>query len=151
MLITINRFGIEFKIESSWLEQAGLAANSQRGGHIQLYQDNYPKSKLCNISDIYIPERSVPIFNKTQYRGDQITAQRRTVSILIGIAKNESLMPIQLLEYTGSQNYKYQLYDGWHRLHCAIALGHEQIPAQLEPFDENDRIIEGYVEIKLAN
>jgi len=50
------------------------------------------------------------------------------------------LPPVKVVESSQLDLYRFKLTDGCHRLHCAIAFGHTQIPAK---WGSNANILEG--------
>ncbi|WP_246504916.1 hypothetical protein [Microvirga antarctica] len=89
---------------------------------------NYEVGTIVEISLVDPPARAdgVPNFDSPDPDRPGIT---RSSSILSALCGSEPLPPVVLFQRAGET--RYELRDGFHRLHLFAAIGYTHVPAQI--------------------
>lgn len=114
-----------FALASDCVAEAGMPAFAR--GH----DPAATGGRLVDVDliDSFARAPGVPIFDKPDFERPGVI---RSATILEAIRDGVPLPPIQV---KASEDGRFSLYDGFHRLHLWVALGYTRIPVEVVPRD----------------
>jgi len=122
MQFTTPRGDVTFEIPDHWWEFAELPTFER-------------------ASDSYLPKHGdgvdiVPLVDIRPFRRDVATGgfrKYKIMPILFGLKSAEpTLPPVHLFRSDASDEYPFQLQNGFHRFYASIAVGYSSVPAFVE-------------------
>lgn len=124
-----QHYEVEFEIPNEWLIEAGVANFTPNQDCYEPEKRNSEPVFAVRFEEVApLLERSCKrgIFCDSQETGE--TAKQRVLRILCRMRENQPIEPVKVVR-SGDPRFKFELVDGCHRFHCALALGFEAVPA----------------------